>query len=287
MNLLKVFNYFRENNAYLFLLVYCGIAALLIRVDKNDPLKSILVRGTELKSTVSQAISTIDQYFHLKEENEKLTLQNAVLLSNVIGQNTLLRDTSAVNRVAEITGKSPMRLIPARVVDRRFDLNENMLIVNAGINQGVKKDMAVLTPDGLVGRITQVSGNYAQVLPILHSEFGVIVFSDTNKTHGILKWDGKAENAAQLHYIPLSSSIEKGEMIYTADFSTFAVRGIPVGEVIDVTPEQRFFKVDIRLNVDFSTLTYVLIAEKTVESEKSIFFDNAPETGLRIPDRRK
>lgn len=287
MNLLKVFNYFRENNAYLFLLVYCGIAALLIRVDKNDPLKSILVRGTELKSTVSQAISTIDQYFHLKKENEKLTLQNAVLLSNVIEQNTFLRDTSAVNRVAEITGKSPMRLIPARVVDRRFDLNENMLIVNAGINQGVKKDMAVLTPDGLVGRITQVSGNYAQVLPILHSEFGVIVFSDTNKTHGILKWDGKAENAAQLHYIPLSSSIEKGEMIYTADFSTFAVRGIPVGEVIDVTPEQRFFKVDIRLNVDFSTLTYVLIAEKTVESEKSIFFDNAPETGLRIPDRRK
>ena len=286
MNLLKVFNYFRENNAYLFLLVYCGIAALLIRVDKNDPLKSILVRGTELKATVSQGISMIDQYFHLKEENEQLTLQNAVLLSNVIGQNALLRDSSTVNRIAEIKGRSAMRLIPARIVDRRFDLNENMLVVNAGINQGVKKDMAVLTPDGLVGRITQVTGNYAQVLPILHAEFGVIVFSDTNKTHGILKWNGKAESTAQLHYIPLSSSIEKGEKIYTADFSTFAVQGIPVGEVIDVTPGQRFFKIDIRLNVDFSSLTYVLIAEKSAESEKSIFFDNAPETGLRIPGKR-
>ena len=264
----KVFKFFSNNNAYLLLLLYCGIAGLLIRFEDDYSLKSLLSRGTELRATLSKGLSDISLYINLKKENEKLTQQNSALLADVIVKGNVLRDSATVNRAIDFMEKSQVRLIPARVVERRFDTKENVLIINAGSGQGIEKDMAVLTPDGLVGRVVQVSNNYAKVMPVIHSEFSVSVVSDSNSTHGILRWNGGEEQTAQMYYVPLSSSIQDNEKIYTADFSTFALHGIPVGKVVEVIPEKQFYKISVRLGVNFSALTHVLVAEKTTDPEK-------------------
>lgn len=264
----KFFKFFSNNNAYLLLLLYCGIAGLLIRFEDDYSLKSLLSRGIELRATLSKGLSDISLYINLKKENEKLTQQNSALLADVIVKGNVLRDSATVNRAIDFMEKSQVRLIPARVVERRFDTKENVLIINAGSGQGIEKDMAVLTPDGLVGRVVQVSNNYAKVMPVIHSEFSVSVVSDSNSTHGILRWNGGEEQIAQMHYVPLSSSIQDNEKIYTADFSTFALHGIPVGKVVEVIPEKQFYRISVQLGVNFSALTHVLVAEKTTDPEK-------------------
>jgi rod shape-determining protein MreC len=70
------------------------------------------------------------------------------------------------------------------------------------------------------------------------------------------------------------------EKISTADFSTFALRGIPVGKVIEVIPEKLFYRINIELGVDFSSLTHVMVAEKTVDSEKVDLMREATDTGI-------
>ncbi len=283
----KFFKFFINNNAYLLLLLYCGIAGLLIRFEDAYSLKSLMSRGTELRAALSQGLSDISLYINLKKENEKLTLQNSALLADVIVKGNALRDTATVNRAVHFMENSPVKLIPARVVERRFNTRENVLVINAGSRQGIEKDMAVLTPDGLVGRVIQVSYNYAKVMPVIHSEFSVSVVSDSNNTHGILSWNGGEEQTAQMHYVPLSSTIHESEKIYTADFSTFALQGIPIGKVVEVIPEKQFYKINVRLGVNFSTLTYVLVAEKTTDPEKVELMRNSgndtenvlPETG--------
>lgn len=250
------------------MVLYCGIAGLLIRFEDEYSLKNILSRGTELRATLSEGLSDIRLYINLKKENEKLARQNSALLADVIVKHNALRDTTTLNRMVDFMEKSPVKLIPARVVERRFNTKENVLIINAGSGKGIMKDMAVLTPDGLVGRVIQVSNNYAKVMPVIHSEFSVSVVSDSNSTHGILRWNGEKEQVAQMHYVPLSSSILDNEKIYTADFSTFALQGMPVGKVVDVIPEKQFYRINVLLGVNFSALTYVLVAEKTADPEK-------------------
>ncbi|UZJ42070.1 rod shape-determining protein MreC [Prosthecochloris sp. SCSIO W1101] len=275
----KLFKFFSNNNAYLLLLFYCSIAGLLIKFEDDYSLKSLLSRGTELRATLSKGLNDASLYINLKKENEKLTLQNSALLADVIVKGNALRDTASINRAAYFMDNTPVDLVPARVVERRFDTSENVLIINAGNKQGIEKDMAVLTPDGLVGRVIQVSRNYAKVMPVIHSEFSVSVVSDSSKTHGILRWNGGQEQIAQIHYVPLSSSMYNGEKIYTADFSTFALQGIPVGKVTEVIPEKQFYRIDIELGVNFSTLTHVMVAKKTVDSEKVELMRDATNTG--------
>ena len=250
------------------MLLYCSIAGLLIKFEDSYSLKNLLSRGTELRAFISQRLSDISLYFNLDEENEKLTLQNSKLIADVIAQGNILRDSARVNHTARFIADKPISFTPARVVERRFNTRENVLIINAGSKQGVEPDMAVLTPDGLVGRVIQVSNNYAKVMPVIHSEFSVSVVSGSNNTHGILRWNGEQEQIAQIHYVPLSSSIQAQETVYTADFSTFALRGIPVGKVLEVVPEKQFYRINVLLGVNFSALTYVLVARKTADPEK-------------------
>ena len=273
----KFFGFF-NNNAYLLLLLYCSIAGLLIKFEDSYSLKNLLSRGTELRAFISQRLSDISLYFNLDEENEKLTLQNSKLIADAIAQGNILRDSALVNHTARFIADKPISFTPARGVERRFNTRENVLIINAGSKQGVEPDMAVLTPDGLVGRVIQVSNNYAKVMPVIHSEFSVSVVSGSNNTHGILRWNGEQEQIAQIHYVPLSSSIQAQETVYTADFSTFALRGIPVGKVLEVVPEKQFYRINVLLGVNFSALTYVLVARKTADPEKvGLMRDDAGE----------
>ena len=260
------------------MLLYCSIAGLLIKFEDSYSLKNLLSRGTELRAFISQRLSDINLYFNLNEENEKLTLQNSKLIADVIAQGNILRDSASVNHTARFIADKPISFTPARVVERRFNTRENVLIINAGSKQGLEPDMAVLTPDGLVGRVIQVSNNYAKVMPVIHSEFSVSVVSGSNNTHGILRWNGEQEQIAQIHYVPLSSSIQAQEAVYTADFSTFALRGIPVGKVLEVVPEKQFYRINVLLGVNFSALTYVLVARKTADPEKvGLMRDDAGE----------
>ena len=276
----KLIKFFSSNNAYLLLLFYCGVAGILIKYQDVYSLQNLLSRGTELRAVLSQQISNISLYLSLQKENEKLTLQNSALLAKVIEQGNTLRESVSTYHTASFITDNPGSIIPARVVERRFNTRENLLIINAGSKQGIEKDMAVLTPDGLVGRVIQVSNNYAKVMPVIHSEFSVSVVSDSNNTHGILRWNGEQEQIAQMHYVPLSSSILVKEKLYTADFSTFALRGIPVGKIVEIAPEKRFYRINVQLSVDFSALTHVLVAKKIADPEKvELMQDAADESG--------
>ncbi len=264
----KVNTFVRNYNAYLLLLFYCSIAALMIRFENNLSLQYLLTKGTELRGSISQGLSTVHRFIHLEKENEKLVLQNSLLLAHVIERKNAQRDSTNLGRMALFMENSPIGFIPARVVERRFNTRENVLLIDAGSQQGVEVNMSVLTPDGLVGRVVRVSENYAKVMPVIHPEFSVGVVSDSNNTGGLLRWDGEEEQVLHMQYVPTSSTIFEGEEISTAEFSSFALRGVPVGKIIEVVPEKKFFRIRVKAAVDFSALTYVLVAPGKHSPEK-------------------
>jgi rod shape-determining protein MreC len=105
-------------------------------------------------------------------------------------------------------------------------------------------------------------------MPVINTDFKVSVVSDSSNCMGLLSWNGGKEFIAQVEHIPISSHLKLNEKMVTSDFSTFSIRGIPVGRVVRITPDKLFYTVDVRLAVDFSSLTQVLIAPLKIEPEK-------------------
>jgi rod shape-determining protein MreC len=116
---------------------------------------------------------------------------------------------------------------------------------------------------------------------IIHTDFKASVVSDSSNTMGILSWKGGSEGFAQVEHIPISSRLKINERMLTSDFSTFAIRGVPVGRVARIKPDKLFYNIDLRLAVDFSSLTYVLVAPLKIEPEKVVILNDS--TATQVP----
>ncbi|NTV92202.1 MAG: rod shape-determining protein MreC [Chlorobiaceae bacterium] len=264
----KFFRFFIKHNAYLLLLLYCGIGLLFIKLQNIDMLSQLRQNSSEFEAFISDRLMSYSSFWNLKNENEKLLQVNAELLAENLSLQTASRDLDARKKLLSDSTVTVQGFKIARVVDRKFSSTENSMVIDAGSNDGIRPDMSVLTPEGLVGRIVFVSKHYAKVMPIIHPDFKVSVISDKSGATGLLSWNGGKEHIAQIEHIPLSSHIALNETILTTDFSTFSPRGVPLGKVIRIKPDKLFYTIDIWLAVDFSSLTHVLIAPLKVDAEK-------------------
>ncbi len=264
----KFFTLLLEHSTWLLFLLYCSIAILFIRLQRDDVQAILHSERSEFSAAINEQLMKFGTLFTMKKENERLMRVNTDLLSRVLTLETSAFDERNRQKILADTTLNASGFIMARVVDRKFSVRENMLLIDAGWKKGIKKDMTVLVPEGLVGRVTSVSENYARVMPVIHPDFKVIVVADSCGSMGVLSWSGGKEFLAQVEHIPISSRLKVNERFVTADFSTFSIRGIPVGRVVRLKPDNLFYAVDIRLAVDFSTLTQVLVAPLKINPEK-------------------
>jgi rod shape-determining protein MreC len=264
----KYFSFFIKHNTYLLFLLYCSISLLFIRLQAEDTLNALRSGCIEVSSFLSEKATGLGEFFRMRDENDRLMKINATLVSRVISLEATVNEDATRKKILADTTINASRYIMAKVVGRKFSDRENMILIDAGHNQGIRPNMTVLTPDGLVGRITYVSAHYSKVMPLIHHEFKVIVTSSLSNTMGILSWSGGREDIAQLEHIPISSPIRLNERMSTSGFSTFSAPGIPVGRVVKLKPDKLFYDAEVKLAVDFSTLTHVLIAPLKIETEK-------------------
>lgn len=277
----KFFNAFNRHIAWLLFALYCAISFLFIKLENEDTLSKVRTGGIEFSAFITDKLLSYSYLLNLKQENDRLMQVNTDLLARVVNLETAVTDEMNSRKIVADTTLNASNFIMARVVSRRFSDRENMLLIDAGWKKGIKKDMTVLTPQGLVGRVTTVSENYARVMPVIHTDFKVCVVSAKSGSIGVLSWNGGREFVAQMEQVPISSSLKPYEEIVTSDFSTFSARGIPVGRVVRITPDKLFYTVDVRLAVDFSSLSQVLVAPLKTEPEKAIMTsDTATEEPL-------
>jgi rod shape-determining protein MreC len=264
----KLFTLFFKYNNWLLFLLYCSISFLFMRLQDNEMLTKLRSGGMEFTSVINEKMMSVSSLFTLKNENDRLMRINTDLLSRVLSLETAAVDERNRRKILTDSTFNASRFIMARVVDRKFSDRENILVINAGWSNGIKKNMTVLVPEGLVGRVTSVSEHYATVMPVIHTDFKVSVVSDSTSNMGVLTWSEGRESIAQVEHIPISSHLKLNERIVTSDFSTFSIRGIPVGRVVRIKPDNLFYKVDVLLAVDFASLSHVLIAPLKIEPEK-------------------
>jgi rod shape-determining protein MreC len=171
----------------------------------------------------------------LRRENRRLEAEVARLRAqertyqDVLGENRRLRGTLGMAR------RCGCRTVGASVVASSGSNFQLSVTIDAGSRQGVARDMAVVDADGLVGRVTQVTADYATVLLVTDPASGVAATLARGKAPGIVKGSG----AQLLSFQPVRAGTEvrRGDPVVTQGYqgSVFPA-GLPIGVVERVDP---------------------------------------------------
>lgn len=173
----------------------------------------------------------------LKSDNDKLRMQN------VFYRNQLATAEHA-RALTLFQAQSPSKTVAARVIGNSTVATAKAVFIDRGSTSGIEKGMAVVTPEGIVGKVVAVYPLTAQVLLVIDPTFKVGVESQKNHVHGILAC-GSGKCAVE--QIQNEERVDPGEWFFTSGEDRIFPKGFPVGNVISVEPGQGMK--DIQLNL--------------------------------------
>jgi rod shape-determining protein MreC len=154
--------------------------------------------------------------------------------------------------------------IAAQVIGTSGSEQSRVLYIDKGGNDGIKSDMAVITPAGIVGKIVQVFPDSAQVLPINDQFSGVGVLLKDSRLQGILR--GASNGATTLQYIMADEKVVPGEDVITSGGDRIFPKGLPVGKVVAVGPgKDLFLNIRVVPSARLNQLEEVLVVTKVTE----------------------
>jgi rod shape-determining protein MreC len=201
---------------------------------------------------------------HIRQQNKDLqqTIDRLRL-----EQAALLEDARQGQRLQAMLGfeeKYPYATLPAQVLGTSGSDQSRLFTIDKGKDDGLRRDMAVVSPEGIVGKVREVFGHSAQVLEINDQSSGAGVILVNERIRGILR--GNAAGQPQIVGILADNRIQPGEKVLTAGGDQIFPRGLPVGVVEKVVRDpdrDGFIQVVVKPAVDLDRLDEVLVITST------------------------
>ena len=208
--------------------------------------------------------SDVGEYFRLGKVNRQLAEENAWLREQL----AVASDTARVNyTVAD--GDTIYKYIPAKVVNSSTTQANNYIIIDKGATDGIDRDMAVVSSDGVVGVVTDVSRHYATVLSLLHSKSFVGVRFKNNQQLGSLRWNTNNYRYGMVEDIPTHVELQQGDTVLTSSYSLIFPEDLMVGTVEELHSSSTgtLNKARIAFSTDFATLRHVYVIKNLYKPE--------------------
>lgn len=209
----------------------------------------------------------ITKHFFLDRENRKLQEENAELskkeLINYISVDpkiVIINDT-----IRELT----IQKIPATVINSSYSHKNNFFTINAGRLKGVERKMGVVSSQGVVGIVYDVSEHYAVVQSILTSKINISAYVEASNAHGLIKYIENDPRRVTLTGISNDVKIKKHAKVYARGSGGYFPHGSLIGKVEKLTPiegEPRW-NITVRLEQDMRRLHYVYVIKNFLKAE--------------------
>jgi len=226
-----------------------------VRAEVTDAFAPILEAISKPIATVSKGVQNFQELAVIRDENAKLKQQNARLIQWQTVARKLQSENAALQQLLGVVHDKSAKYVSARVIAGSGGAFSNMLIVNAGLNNGVHKGHAVVSDRGIIGRVSQVSNRSARVLLLTDINSRVPVLIESNRTRAIMA--GGNTSRTKLIHLPPGARVTPSDRIVTSGHGGAFPPGLPVGVVASVTDGG----INVQLFADYSRLEYVRIAD--------------------------
>lgn len=228
----------------------------------------------EVTGRINRQYTNVTRFFSLGKNNRYLAYENE-RLNNMLKVNFTRIDTGLtqeslqlITDTSKLKRKYQWRL--ARVINNSVSAQNNYLTLERGRLQGVEPDMAVVSPVGIVGIVTDVSDNMSIAMSLLHRKSNTSVAHKKTGITGILEWNGYNPQVLQLRGIPKSTKLHNGDTIVTSHLSLNFPAGMVVGTIasFEAAEDGNNYKISISPGANFYTLEYVYVIENLFLKEQ-------------------
>lgn len=258
----------------LFLFVLMEIFSLyLIYQSHKYQEVTFLNTSNNLAGKVVGFANSFYTFINLGNTNRELTEENTRLKKRIRYRNTYPADTA----LPEHSESYSFEYIPAKIVNNSISKSINYITLNKGSKDGIQKGWGVVSSNGVVGIVTNVSENFSLVMSVLSVKMLVSVRHKNTNALGNLSWNGKSPALLQIQNISKTLPVKKNDTIVTAGFSSIFPPDIIVGKVKRFSPDESssFYEVDIEPTNAISRLSYVYVVKNSKKKEIDALESNA------------
>lgn len=258
-------------NAFFWFVVFFAFSMFLVVQNNNYQRTSFVNSSNILIGSFYAHVNSWKEYLSLRSTNEQLALENAQLRQQI--QNFTTADSTIDNvHFADSIDLSRYEFLVASVVNNSINQKSNFITIDKGSADGIEKDMGVITSNGVVGTVLNVSAHFSTIKSLLHPDTKISVSLDSaGSAFGSLVWGNNTDSRyAMVRDIPNHVKVYVGEPVFTSGYSTKFPKGIKVGHIVqtDVTSGESFKDMRVLLTTNFVQLNHVYIVKDKMAKEK-------------------
>jgi rod shape-determining protein MreC len=270
----NLFLFLWRYNFFIFFLLLEACCIYLIVQNSNYRRASFINSTNRVAAEVNSWVSAVTEYINLRTTNEALARQNATLrglFPDVYYIDSALRQT-----VSDTNYRQQYTFLTAKVVNNSVNRRSNYLTLDRGSLQGIRPEMGVICPDGIVGIVKDVSEHYCSVISFLHKDSKISARIKKNGYIGSMVWGGVDDAHGQLEDIAKHVKLSPGDTIVTSSYSAIFPEGVLIGVIDRVNPEtsDNFQDIEVRLSTPFASLSYVYIVGNLYKEEQRALEDS-------------
>lgn len=262
---------FLLKNYNFFLFILLEFFAFFYIIKSNYYQQSVFINSANaISGGIYKTHSNITDYLSLKPINKILAEENAKLWN--LQKISFIKTNNKTFLINDTLYQQQYEYTSANVISNSYNRANNYLTLNKGYNQGIREEMGVMTSQGIVGIIKDVSANFSTVTSVLHSKSKISAKIKKNNYIGTIVWEGGDYRIATLKDIPTHVKIFSGDTIVTSGYSLIFPGGILIGTIYtyDVNKGKDFYDIKVRLCTDFNNISYVYVIKSLMKDELEI-----------------
>ena len=260
----------RQRSGYLFLAVTLG-QILLISAQVNSksgvPVIESVTFGifSEVQRGLSGGFLGVGRVWsgyialrHLKAENEALKRDLAAAQVAVQEQSAVADRTRGLERLLDLREHLPLKTVAAEIIGAAASTDFRTLTIDKGTRDGVRSDMSVIAPAGIVGRLVVPSLRSAKVQLLIDRNAAAGAIVDRTRAQGVVV--GGGDDRLRMDYVSEVFDVIVGDVVMTSGIDGIYPKGFIIGRVEAVERAGGAYKrITVKPAVDFSSLEEVLV----------------------------
>ena len=257
-----------------FVFIICEIISLVLLFTYNNYQGSIWMSSANAVSgKVYEVNAGVEQYFSLTDINEQLTKRNLYLeqrVQDLSSQIAAKTGDSALMKLENYQLIKKFNLIPAKVVSNSIDKRDNLITIDKGEVDGVRKDMGVACGYGVVGIVFMTGRHYSVVMPILNSNSSISCTINKRGYFGYLHWTGGNSRVAFMDEVPRHAHFNLYDKVVTSGYSSVFPPGIEIEKIIHVynSSDGLSYRCMVELSTNFAKLRDVSVIDDAQMKER-------------------
>lgn len=261
-NLLR---FIQKHHFVILFLVLEVLCVVMLTMSQDFHRQKRINTTNDIVGRIYKTGTQVGDYFRLGKINRELAEENAMLRHEL----AVVTDTTQGYQ-QYINVDTIYNFIPARVVNSTVNRPNNYIMIDKGRVDGIEKDMGVISTNGIVGIVADVSQHYASVMSLLHSYSSISVrFKEGEEQLATLRWETTNYRYGTMDGIPTHLRPQAGDTVVTSSYSFIFPENIMVGTVVELLPQPSgtLNKAKIKYATDFGSLRNVYVIQHINKAE--------------------